>query len=67
MDRVKVNMQNVFACGQAYVALSRARSMAGLQVINFGRGSVMIDQEVAKWYGRLQRRLAAIEYLATAP
>ena len=34
LDYVKVSLANIFAPGQAYVALSRARSMEGLQVSN---------------------------------
>lgn len=33
LDYVVVNLQDSFAEGQVYVALSRARSMAGLQVV----------------------------------
>ena len=34
LDYVKVSLRNIFAQGQCYVALSRASSMAGLQVID---------------------------------
>ena len=34
LDYVKVSLGNIFAPGQAYVALSRARSLEGLQVSN---------------------------------
>jgi len=33
LDYVKVNLDGIFAEGQVYVALSRARSMESLQVI----------------------------------
>ena len=33
LDYLIVNLQDIFAEGQVYVALSRARSMAGLQVV----------------------------------
>ena len=35
LDLVKVDCKGAFECGQTYVALSRARSTAGLQVVNF--------------------------------
>ena len=34
LDYVKVSLGNIFAPGQAYVALSRARSLEGLEVSN---------------------------------
>lgn len=37
LDYVIVNLKDIFAEGQVYVALSRARSMEGLQII--GRAS----------------------------
>ena len=35
LERVKVDLGRVFERGQAYVALSRATSLQGLQVLNF--------------------------------
>lgn len=35
IDRLEVDLEGTFASGQAYVALSRARSMEGLRVLNF--------------------------------
>lgn len=35
LQRVKVNLDGVFEKGQAYVAVSRATGLEGLQVINF--------------------------------
>lgn len=35
IDRMEVDLEGTFADGQAYVALSRARSMEGLRVLNF--------------------------------
>ena len=57
MDRVQVNMTNIFACGQAYVALSRARTQEGLQVLNFKEGSVRVDEEVKRWNRNLMAKL----------
>ena len=33
LDYVKVHLKDIFAEGQVYVALSRARSLEGLQII----------------------------------
>jgi ATP-dependent DNA helicase PIF1 len=42
LDRVKVDLGRVFEKGQAYVALSRATSLKGLQVLNFDPAKVDI-------------------------
>ena len=41
LERVRVDLSNVFEKGQAYVALSRAVSREGLQVKNFMPGKVI--------------------------
>ena len=43
LDYVKVSLGNIFAPGQAYVALSRARSLEGLQVSNVDFNCVKVD------------------------
>ena len=40
LERVKVDLGRVFERGQAYVALSRATSLEGLQVLNFNPDKV---------------------------
>ncbi|KXN87451.1 ATP-dependent DNA helicase pfh1 [Leucoagaricus sp. SymC.cos] len=49
LDRVKVDLSRVFEKGQAYVALSRATSLEGLQVLNFEPNKVHAHEKVAKW------------------
>lgn len=53
IDRVRVDMARVFDCGQAYVALSRATSMAGLQLINFHPRKIMAHPKVTDFYAAL--------------
>ena len=50
LDAVVVSLQGIFASGQAYVALSRARSKAGLQIVGWDGRSVPVDARVARFY-----------------
>ena len=43
LDYVKVSLANIFAIGQAYVALSRATSLDGLQVTDWNDTCVKVS------------------------
>ncbi|KAK4689254.1 ATP-dependent DNA helicase PIF1, partial [Tremellales sp. Uapishka_1] len=49
LERVKVDLGKVFEKGQAYVALSRATSLEGLQITGFSADKVMAHRKVAIW------------------
>lgn len=53
LQRVKVDLGKVFEKGQAYVALSRATSQAGLQVSRFDPSKVMVHHKVTEFYRKL--------------
>ncbi|OKL58060.1 ATP-dependent DNA helicase PIF1 [Talaromyces atroroseus] len=53
LPRVKVDLGRVFEKGQAYVALSRATSQAGLQVTGFDPRKVMVHSKVVEFYTNL--------------
>lgn len=53
LTRVKVDLGKVFEKGQAYVALSRARSKEGLQVLRFDERKVMVHPRVLQFYSKL--------------
>jgi ATP-dependent DNA helicase PIF1 len=55
LERVKVDLRKVFEKGQAYVALSRATSMAGLQVMSFDPSKVLAHDRVRNFYAGLSR------------
>ena len=48
-------MGKVFEKGQAYVALSRATSMGGLQVLRFDPKKVVAHEKVRTFYQNLSR------------
>jgi ATP-dependent DNA helicase PIF1 len=54
LPRVKVDLARVFESGQAYVALSRATSMDGLQVLNFDARKVRIHPKALEFTRNLQ-------------
>ncbi|VDB84874.1 unnamed protein product [Peniophora sp. CBMAI 1063] len=54
LERVKVDLGRVFERGQAYVALSRATSLKGLQVLNFNPEKVLVHDKVVEWYRGLE-------------
>jgi len=48
LDFVRVDLSKIFECGQAYVALSRATSMDGLQVIGFDKSKIRTNSKAIK-------------------
>uniref|UniRef100_A0A8C5KW85 ATP-dependent DNA helicase PIF1 n=1 Tax=Jaculus jaculus TaxID=51337 RepID=A0A8C5KW85_JACJA len=55
LDCVEISLGRVFASGQAYVALSRARSLQGLRVVDFDPMVVYCDPRVLHYYATLRR------------
>lgn len=53
-DNLVVDLNNVFSGGQAYVALSRTRTLSGLVLRNYLPGKVTINQEVVEFYNNLE-------------
>ncbi|EOO02136.1 putative dna repair and recombination protein pif1 protein [Phaeoacremonium minimum UCRPA7] len=60
LERVKVDLGKVFEKGQAYVALSRATTQAGLQVLRFEKHKVMAHPRVVQFYQKLYSAESAI-------
>jgi ATP-dependent DNA helicase PIF1 len=54
LDCVEISLSRVFECGQAYVALSRARSLKNLRVIDFDMNSIRTNDVVIKYYQNLR-------------
>lgn len=49
LDKVVVDLSNTFEPGQAYVALSRARSLEGLKVESFSFAQLGADPQVKEF------------------
>jgi len=52
LDKVVVDCNRIFECGQAYVALSRVKSLEGLYLRSFNPRKVVVDEEVINFYER---------------
>lgn len=66
LDRVKVDLGKIFEKGQAYVALSRATSQEGLQVMRFDPKKVMAHEKVRSFYDSLYSINEAFQITSTS-
>lgn len=55
LDCVEISLSRVFASGQAYVALSRARSLQGLRVLDFDPLVVRCDARALRFCATLRQ------------
>ena len=53
-DKVFVDFARIFAAGQAYVALSRVKSLDGLYIKHFNKNCIFADDKVKEFYRGLK-------------
>ncbi|MGL5934488.1 MAG: DEAD/DEAH box helicase [Cetobacterium sp.] len=55
LDLIRVDFNKFFACGQAYVALSRVKSIDGLFIRNFNENLIKCHPKAKKFYKDLEQ------------
>lgn len=67
LDCVEISLGRVFEAGQAYVALSRAKSLISLRILDFDPKHVWANPDVISFYNKLDRiiKTNAIHTLGT--
>jgi ATP-dependent DNA helicase PIF1 len=55
IDRLEIDLgESIFACGQAYVAMSRARNSDSVKITKFNKNSIKVSKSVINFYNKYQ-------------
>ena len=55
LDKLVVDCSRIFERGQAYVAMSRVKTLDGLYIKSFSKEKVMVDPKAADFYENLKK------------
>ena len=58
LDCIQMSLAKVFEVGQVYVALSRARSLESIRILDFDPACVLAEQNAIKFYKQLKLQQA---------
>jgi len=50
LDKASISLSGIFASGQAYVAISRVRSIDSMQLLALSKQSLIVDRDVCRYY-----------------
>ncbi|KAJ4433568.1 hypothetical protein ANN_15877 [Periplaneta americana] len=63
LDCVEMSLARVFEAGQAYVALSRAKSLKTLRILDFDPKQVWANPDVLSFYKKFRRRMHQMQII----
>ena len=53
VDLLEIDLgESIFACGQAYTAISRARNSNSVKIIHFNKKSIKVSKSVIEFYNK---------------
>lgn len=67
LDCVEMSLSKVFEAGQAYVALSRAKSLQSIRILDFDAKQVWANPQVLQFYKNFRRRLVDTSMIPLGP
>lgn len=53
LEKLVVDCNRIFECGQAYVAISRVKTIEGLHLRSFSPNKILVNEEVIDFYDRV--------------